>query len=773
MSTFQQQLHDVLFVGAITQGGDWGGAECASYVPFDVHVKESITIVAVSVTIMYMLDFRKVLSDLYRASEPHLAKHKSGPIQQLLEYLLAFVFFTTFVMLLMIKVKTQAVIMMMQPCHLLLIVQGVALISEGPLGILCTLFLLPPLTGALIALAIPTLNGLSNIEIITFWLQHYFLALVPLYLLCRRNFAAAKLCTTRILWIAIIAFAIVHFTVYEAIDVTFSVNPQFMICPTFALQGIFKTLPPYLLYPSYRTFVTLLFSPVAVLVSHIYWGASLLWMRLAESYAENSMKPQKEEILIEPKQLYTPIDGMRGLLSLWVVACHVAILFGFINALYPNEWRIDELEKSYWYTFAVGMGYQVDVFFMISGFLLSSSFIKLAKDPASVSFFRLPREILKHTMKRLLRFWPTFIGSCLLAIILQDYNAMNFNQNIQKSVFFLPIGPHLPITFGVSWSNRVDVECGVILIISIFCLILVNQLNVFGGLFVTALSILPKLSRFLDDPSVSYLRLGVTRETRISDRYVPVFMTPEKQKWLTNYFGPDWPAAHATKYALSPLKRLIMTTDYLIWHQRMTPFFVGLVLALWLHKYSNQRSLKIDAVWRALHGVFLFFATTIILFPLILGIRKNLKGISTEDAIVHIPEHVELIFNVFGRPLYSASAAYLLFRTLVPDSSDLHMKFLVNFLNNKQLQFMGKMSFGIYMTHFIVVVYFVVVVFPPHKAELYFGATLFYQFFILVICSYLVSLLVAVLIKNYVEDALQPFISRFFRLFERRIQKFV
>jgi len=471
-------------------------------VPFDVHIKESVSIVVVSIGALYLLDSQKALSDLNKNVLGHLAIHQSGPIQKMWEYILAIIFFSTFIMLLCIKIKTQAVVMMMQPCHLLLIIQGLALISDGPAGILYTLFLLPPLTGALIALAIPTLNGLSNIEIITFWLQHYFLALVPIYLLCRRNFAAARFCSSKILWIAILAFSIVHFTVYETIDVTFSVNPQFMICPTFALQGIFKELPQYLLYPSYRTFVTIVFSPVAVLVAHIYWGFSLTFQRMKEFAGKHSAHQQKGTENRVAKEVFKPIEGMRGILSMWVVACHVAILFGFINSLYSDIARIDAIDKSIWYTCAVGVGYQVDVFFMISGFLLSNSLITISRDPVGLSLARLPRESIKFIIKRLLRFWPTFFGACILAIVLQDYNAINFNQELLKSVFFLPIGLHVPVTFAVSWSNRVDVEAGIILIISIFLLFFVNRLNVLGGVFVTILSIIPKFSRFLGNPAI-------------------------------------------------------------------------------------------------------------------------------------------------------------------------------------------------------------------------------------------------------------------------------
>jgi hypothetical protein len=88
---------------------------------------------------------------------------------------------------------------LLQPCHLQLVIQAVALLSRSSRGVIITLLTLPPLLGTLIALVIPTLNGLTYLEIVNFWVQHILEGLVPLYLLCRNNFCASKLCTSSFL----------------------------------------------------------------------------------------------------------------------------------------------------------------------------------------------------------------------------------------------------------------------------------------------------------------------------------------------------------------------------------------------------------------------------------------------------------------------------------------------------------------------------------------------------------------------------------------------
>jgi peptidoglycan/LPS O-acetylase OafA/YrhL len=261
---------------------------------------------------------------------------------------------------------------------------------------------------------------------------------------------------------------------------------------------------------------------------------------------------------------------------------------------------------------------------------------------------------------------------------------------------------------------------------------------------------------------------------RVSDKFVPVFLNPEKQAWLSTFMGPDWPAADAFKYSLSPLKKLIMTTDYLVTHQRITPFFIGLILALALHqKASQQRLLNVSKFQKVLHACYLALSSAIVLFPFFMGLTLALKNRYTEDSLSVVPIHAEIIFNVFGRPFYSSAAAYILYRSLLPAQHQHHSKFLSTFLSFQPLQFMGKLSFGVYMTHFIIVVYFIVVIFPPHKAELYVGNGLFHQFLVLLISSYLTSILVAFFVKEYLENLLQPYISRFLTFFEQILDKYI
>ena len=375
-------FHDILFTGSLKQGEDWGGDECASYVPFETHVYESLSWIAILYLLSIPLSISSTLGAMQKAAGKHQEANpiKAGGFQRRAEIAVATLFLCIFAWLFSIKYNNSCLIVLLQPCHLQLIIQAVALLSHGPLGVTLTMLQLPPLAGTLIAMLIPTMNGLSQLEIINFWVQHIMEGLVPLYLLCRHNFCASKLCKFSHLAIGQWGFNMLHWTMYEVIDVSFKVNPQFMICPTLALQDLFKSFPPYLLLPSYRTTVCIVFSLIGMFSAYIYVGLSrafnfiydLRWdIKLQLSNSENSLSAIEGNLANKSGKL-GPLQGMRGLLSFWVVACHVATFLAYMQTVHPEKWRVEAVDKSLWFVTANGLGYQVDAFFMISGAVIST-----------------------------------------------------------------------------------------------------------------------------------------------------------------------------------------------------------------------------------------------------------------------------------------------------------------------------------------------------------------------------------------------------------------
>ena len=397
----------------------------------------------------------------------------------------------------------------------------------------------------------------------------------------------------------------------------------------------------------------------------------------------------------------------------------------------------------------------------------------LLKSSSKFSLTSTGQEVFKFIVKRLLRFWPTFLAVSILCYLLDDFNARNFNQPLMNSVFMLPIGKHTPVSFGVSWSNRVDVECGVILILTICVMRYFNLLDLKGSFAASILSILPKLMRFLNDPGISYLQLGRNVKTVIRDKFIPIFINLEKQLWLKNLTGfPE--VINPQMHEMSDLKRQLISEDYLVTHQRITPFFVGMILFIALKKASvvSKDKTRRSLFSQLFHSTSLFLTVVVLLWPFVMGLKRGRSVLDDKYQPSNISFTFDLIFNVFGRTIYSAANAYILYRTLISKDSIYHLKSAKWFLELPIIQFMGKMSFGVYMSHYIYVVYFALIIFPSKFLDETIGKNLLYHFLLYLILSYISALGTSYLILNAFEKPLKPFCDKIINiLFPRHDKK--
>ena len=77
-----------------------------------------------------------------------------------------------------------------------------------------------------------------------------------------------------------------------------SVNVEFMLCPTGAMNSIFSLLPSWLLFPTYRTIITYLVFIIGPLISFCYIMAAKFVIQLkcaifsSEKKIQTSMKKE-------------------------------------------------------------------------------------------------------------------------------------------------------------------------------------------------------------------------------------------------------------------------------------------------------------------------------------------------------------------------------------------------------------------------------------------------------------------------------------------------
>jgi hypothetical protein len=98
-----------------------------------------------------------------------------------------------------------------------LFLQGIALLSTGSLGHIIIIFMLPALTGTFLAMLFPDIGGLDQpLELESYWLQHYLIQAMPIYLLIRHQALALRNTT---IWTSAIGglwiLWFLHFSLYE------------------------------------------------------------------------------------------------------------------------------------------------------------------------------------------------------------------------------------------------------------------------------------------------------------------------------------------------------------------------------------------------------------------------------------------------------------------------------------------------------------------------------------------------------------------------------
>lgn len=273
------KLYEYFIHGALVQGGSWGGPECFAHVPLATHALETALWLSLASLAYYALN----IGDVIRGVKVKDAECKSSSaVEMVIDALLGCVHFGMYLHLLYFKTNSKAlIIVMLQPCHVILLLEGIAVVSRSKLGVKISLFILPALIGTLLAMLFPDTSGLEQfLEEPSYWVQHYLIQAVPLYLLCRRNFQVARLCSLKTVFAGLWILHTLHYTVYELIDLLITVNVEFMLCPTGAMATIFDLLPPAILYPSYRTPLTAVVLVVAPCIAFCYIALARLLMAM-------------------------------------------------------------------------------------------------------------------------------------------------------------------------------------------------------------------------------------------------------------------------------------------------------------------------------------------------------------------------------------------------------------------------------------------------------------------------------------------------------------
>lgn len=285
--------------GALGEGGSWGGPECAKAVPMAVHYAEDVAVIAVLLVLYYACGFVRETDLITKQATNGLAEYRKRnstsaiKTQMTMDRSFSVVHFALYAQLVYYKVTMSSMINLIQPCHIICLLQGIALYSQKETGVLISIFVLPSLTGCFLAMLFPDTSGLSQpLEMEAYWMQHVVILLMPLYLLYRKDFLALRLASTKSVFVGLWICAFLHWSLYELVDLAFLVNVEFMLCPTAAMLSIFPMLPRSFvgLFSSYRVMLTLFVCIVAFPIAYFYINTVSLFKLFYGSEGKKSKK---------------------------------------------------------------------------------------------------------------------------------------------------------------------------------------------------------------------------------------------------------------------------------------------------------------------------------------------------------------------------------------------------------------------------------------------------------------------------------------------------
>jgi len=383
------------------------------------------------------------------------------------------------------------------------------------------------------------------------------------------------------------------------------------------------------------------------------------------------------------KSYLDPIDGLRSIANLSIILLHLVTIFSAFLLPYPHiEWQ-QYLTTA---AFALNnlMSLSLEIFFMLSGFLLTHKLIlQWNKHPRNIELF-LPKEYLLSILKRVLRLWPGLLLATLILLIFGEPRYPNsgyffeFFRHFNVWIFcknYVDL-QYLNVTFGPLWSISLDMQIHIILpLLLYFFNSYKKSISVYNSLFILLLvSIIQGIIVF--NPATMSILSIVYR-----DALIPLLLPDYSARWIeTNYnvtFSFNLSNVNPTK--------LFMHKMYFPLEARFGSFIIGAMLAIKLIQSSSYNNNKSKTFKKYAFFVLICF--------------HILSMVQGPDLQVP-PDYIMRLAVASSRQLFTIGQAFILFTALCPSSHPYHSPWIKKFLSLPIWIPISKLSYFVYLIHF-------------------------------------------------------------------------
>ena len=414
-------------------------------------------------------------------------------------------------------------------------------------------------------------------------------------------------------------------------------------------------------------------------------------------------------LFVRPARNYKIIDGIRAVAIIWVLILHVMF---FHQTLLPDTTKL--VYSEFWLRWIATGTLGVDLFFVISGFLIGTILLKELKKTSKINF-------KNFYIRRFLRLIPAYTFAMILgAFFLKSSGLDTWEQSWSNFLYvnnYIP-GSYMPWT----WSLAIEEQ---FYIIAPFLLAFILPLFKRKYVFFLILAVIP-------------IVLSYHYVVNIHQFQVPLKADYPDENWL-NWF---W-------------------NYYMLTHLRYGGLLSG-VVAAYLHVnkkeeiqrfFENSRKLNAGLIILALA---VFFSFSFILIG---------PGGEPQDSLFsNLPQSYGIWYEVLYRDVFSYAVAFIILACIYSTSRLIQP--VKSFLSLKLFYPIAQLSYSAYLFHEMFMLWFY-----PMGVEYFkglgYGEVLI--IFINGLISIVVILIVAMLMYVYIEQPFQRMRSKLTRPTEKEM----